>query len=135
MENLKIKVSNEAESREAQELWLSLTGRLFAYRNLNVTEPIHLLFSINSVGGWSIPQDVHQLIVINEYEAMFNSRTLWIENVPYAAFRLNEHRKSNVSPSRYTKYLLNKRLKVLTLEREKQKAKQRAMEIEQGGQK
>ena len=60
-----------------------------------------------------------KLEVIDNYRAKFNGRVLWIENVPYASFHLDEPRKPNVSPSRYTKYLMNKQLKKLNKEKKK----------------
>ena len=61
----------------------------------------------------------HKLEIIDSYHANFNGRRLWIENVPYAAFRLSEHNKQSVSPSRYTKYLMNKQLKKIQKETRK----------------
>ena len=52
-----------------------------------------------------------KLEVIDQYRAKFNGRVLWIENVPYASFHLDEEGKTSVSPARYTKYLMNKQLK------------------------
>lgn len=60
-----------------------------------------------------------KLEVIDQYHAKFNGRVLWIENVPYASFRLDELHKPYVSPSRYTKYLMNKQLKKLNKEKNK----------------
>lgn len=61
----------------------------------------------------------HKLEVIDKYQAKFNGRVLWIENIPYASFRLDEKGKISVSPARYTKYLLNKQLKNLNEEKKK----------------
>lgn len=61
----------------------------------------------------------HKLEIIDNFHAKFNGRRLWIENVPYAAFHLHEPHKPDVSPSRYTKYLLNKQLKKLQREKKK----------------
>lgn len=48
---------------------------------------------------------------IGDYTAEFGGRTLWIENHPYGSFNLHEKDKPRCSVKRYTKYLLNKRLK------------------------
>ena len=43
------------------------------------------------------------------YTCVFNGRVLWIENHPFASFHLYEKGFTEVSPSRYTRYLLNKK--------------------------
>ena len=47
---------------------------------------------------------------ITEYTAMFNGKKLWITNHPYASFHLDEGGSTNISPSRYTKKLMQERL-------------------------
>lgn len=61
----------------------------------------------------------HKIEILGSHTARFNGRIIWISNVPYAAFHLYESDKKDVSPSRYTKYLMNKQLK--KLQREKRK--------------
>ncbi|HCH9337349.1 TPA: hypothetical protein PNO69_004545 [Salmonella enterica] len=61
----------------------------------------------------------HKLEIIDNFHAKFNGRVLWIENIPYASFHLDEKGKTSVSPARYTKYLLNKQLKKLNKEKKK----------------
>lgn len=54
----------------------------------------------------------HKLEIIDKgFHAKFNGRTLWIENHPYASFRLKEFGFASVQPSRYTKYLMYKQIK------------------------
>lgn len=52
----------------------------------------------------------HYFTEIGEYRAKINGRTLWINNHPYASFSLCESGKPSPQPSRYTKYLMMKRL-------------------------
>ena len=47
---------------------------------------------------------------ITEYTAMFNGKKLWIVNHPCASFHLYEEISPNLSPSRYTKKLMQERL-------------------------
>ena len=52
----------------------------------------------------------HRFTEISNYTAKFNGKTIWISNHPHASFRLYESDKPQVQPSRYTKYLMMKRL-------------------------
>ena len=47
---------------------------------------------------------------ITEYEAMFNGEKLWITNHPCASFHLYGDGSPKLSPSRYTKKLMQERL-------------------------
>lgn len=47
---------------------------------------------------------------ISEYSAEFNGKKLWIANHPCASFHLYEESSPNLSPSRYTKKLMQERL-------------------------
>lgn len=67
-------------------------------------------------------KDGHQLIPIDGFNAMFNGRKIWIESFPHAAFHLKEYNIPKVSPSRYTKYLLGKQLKIIKKQQKKQQA-------------
>lgn len=56
----------------------------------------------------------HKLEIIDDgFYAKFNGRVLWIENHPYASFRLKELGVNSVQPSRYTKYLMYKQIKAI----------------------
>lgn len=46
---------------------------------------------------------------ISEYTATFNGKTLWLKNHPNASFNLYQEGCPEISPSRYTKYLLKQR--------------------------
>lgn len=59
----------------------------------------------------------HKLEIISDHKAKFNGRVLWIANSPYGAFCLSERGKPSVSPSRYTKYLMNKQIKRINKEK------------------
>lgn len=52
----------------------------------------------------------HYFTEISNYTAKFNGKTIWISNHPHASFRLYEGGKPRAQPSRYTKYLMMKRL-------------------------
>lgn len=52
----------------------------------------------------------HYFTEISNYTAKFNGKTIWISSHPYASFSLYEKNKPQVHPSRYTKYLMMKRL-------------------------
>ena len=45
-----------------------------------------------------------------EFKGSFGGKQLWITNHPYASLHLYENGEPQVSPSRYTKRLLKKRL-------------------------
>ena len=47
---------------------------------------------------------------ITEYTAIFNGEKLWISNHPYASFHLYGEGSPKLSPSRYTKKLMQERL-------------------------
>lgn len=47
---------------------------------------------------------------ITEYTAMFNGKKLWITNHPCASFHLYGEGSPKLSPSRYTKKLMQERL-------------------------
>lgn len=52
----------------------------------------------------------HYFTEISNYTAKFNGKTIWLANHPHASFRLYESDKPQVQPSRYTRYLMMKRL-------------------------
>lgn len=52
--------------------------------------------------------------VINDDNKKLTPKVVWVANIPYASFRLYRSYsgiKQSYSPSRYTKYLMNKQLK------------------------
>ena len=52
----------------------------------------------------------HRFTEISNYTAKFNGKTIWICNHPHTSFSLYETNKPKAHPSRYTKYLMMKRL-------------------------